>query len=122
MTEDDISDLFRPFAPVVLKKMFGGTSVYVEGRIVAIEVDGALYMKADAGTQDAFRAAGSQPFTYEAKGKSVRMNYWLLPEAAYDDPDAFEPWFRLSVAASRRSKPAKAKAVRSTVTGPGQGL
>ena len=112
MTEDDLLDLFRPLAPVSLKKMFGGISVYVEGLIVAIAIDGAVYMKADTETKPQFQAAGLTPFSYEAKGKTATMNYWALPEEAYEDPDSLRPWFRLALEAARRagaSKPKKAK-------------
>lgn len=112
MTEDDLCDLFRPLAPVSLRKMFGGISVYVDGLIIAIAIDGVVYMKADAETKAQFQSAGLTPFTYEAKGKTATMNYWTLPVEAYEDPDSLRPWFRLAVEAARRSgasKPEKAK-------------
>ena len=83
MTHDDLYDLFAPFARVVLKRMFGGTSVYVDGRIIAIEIDGVLYLKADDVTEPVFEAEGLQKFTYSAKGKTMTMRYFQTPDEAY---------------------------------------
>lgn len=113
MTEDDLLDLFRPLAPVALKKMFGGISVYVDGLIIAIAIDGVVYMKADAETKPQFQAAGLTPFSYEAKGKTATMNYWALPEDAYEDPDSLRPWFRLAVEAARRAGASKPKRTKN---------
>lgn len=110
MTHDDLYELFRPFAPVALKRMFGGTSVYVDGRIVAIEVDGVLYLKADAVTERRFEEEGLKPFTYQAKGKTMTMRYYQMPDEAYEDPDAFRPWFRLAKEAADRAPLVKKKA------------
>ena len=109
MTDDDLYDLFDPLAKVALKRMFGGISVYVDGLIIAIAIDGIVYMKADAETKSAFLSAGSSPFTYDAKGKTMTMNYFVLPDEAYEDPDALRPWFQLSVESARRSGARKPK-------------
>ena len=112
MTHDDLYDLFKPFASVTLKRMFGGTSVYVEGRIIAIEVEGVLYLKADDVTQLRFEEEGLQPFTYSAKGKTMTMRYYQTPDDAYEDQEAFRPWFKLAVEASSRSALPKKKTPR----------
>ena len=112
MTHDDLYELFRPLAPVTLKRMFGGTSVYLDGRIIAIEIGGVVYLKADGETQARFEAEGLKPFTYEAKGKTMTMRYYNMPDDAYEDPDAFRPWFKLAVEAALRAPVPKKKAVR----------
>jgi DNA transformation protein len=112
MTHDDLYELFRPLAPVTLRRMFGGTSVYLDGRILAIEVDGVVYLKADQETQARFEEEGLKPFTYEAKGKTMTMRYYQTPDEAYEDPDALRPWFRLAMEASARAQLPKKKAKR----------
>jgi len=112
MTHDDLYELFRPFAPVTLKRMFGGTSVYLDGRILAIEVDGVVYLKADQETHARFEEEGLKPFTYEANGKTMTMGYYQMPDEAYEDPDAFRPWFRLASEASARAPLPTTKAKR----------
>ncbi|MGL4975041.1 MAG: TfoX/Sxy family protein, partial [Bosea sp. (in: a-proteobacteria)] len=57
---------------------------------------------------DAFREAGSRPFTYTQGEKTAEMPYWLLPEAARDDDDALRAWVRLALQAAERSALAKA--------------
>jgi DNA transformation protein len=112
MTHDDLYELFQPLAPVSLKRMFGGTSVYVDGRVIAIEVDGVLYLKADSVTEPRFEEAGLKPFTYEAKGKTMTMRYYQMPDEAYEDSDAFRPWFNLALEAAGRTPLSKKKAPR----------
>jgi DNA transformation protein len=112
MTHDDLYELFRPFAPVSLKRMFGGTSVYLDGRIIAIEVDGVLYLKADTVTQATFEAVGLKPFTYQAKGKTMTMRYYQTPDEAYEDPDVFRPWFERAKEAAARAPLPKKKTTR----------
>ena len=111
MTHDDLYDLFAPFARVVLRRMFSGTSVYVDGRIIAIEIDGVLYLKADDVTEPVFEAEGLQKFTYSAKGKTMTMRYFQTPDEAYEDPDAFRPWFKLAIEAAMRAPAPKKRAV-----------
>ncbi len=112
MTHDDLYELFRPLAPVSLKRMFGGTGVYLDGRIIAIEIDGVVYLKADQETQGRFEEEGLKPFTYEAKGKTMTMRYYQMPDEAYEDPDAFRPWFKLAADAAGRAPLQKKKTAR----------
>jgi DNA transformation protein and related proteins len=78
----DAESLQALFGPVAVRRMFGGSGVYAEGLCFAIEAGGDVYIKADALSQPSFSAAGSAPFTYEAKGRRTSMAYWRLPEIA----------------------------------------
>jgi DNA transformation protein len=85
--------------------MFGGKGVYVDGVIVAVEVDDRLLLKADALTAPQFAAAGSVQWTYTGKSGGVaRMPYWTLPDEALDDDDRRTHWARIAIAAGRRAK------------------
>jgi DNA transformation protein len=75
----------------------------------ALEADGELYLKADAATLEVFRAAGSRAFTYDKNGRTARMSYWRLPDAAVDDPDEAARWGRLALDAARRATKANSK-------------
>lgn len=108
MDADAIRDLFRPLGTVTVRRMFGGAGIYRDGVILAIEVEGEIYLKADAHTVPDFRAAGSEPFVYDGKGKPVTMSYWRMPGEAYDDPDAFRPWGEKAWAAAQRAQAIKA--------------
>lgn len=106
MTPADIKDFFAAFGPVTTRKMFGGTGIYHEGRIIALEAYGEILLKADATSAPEFAAAGARQWIYEGKsGKPVAMPYWSIPDEALDDPDAFSYWAgRANEAALRAAK------------------
>lgn len=104
MDDADIGEMFAGLGPVKIKKMFGGKSVYFEGVILAIETDGEIFLKADATSAPQFEAAGARQWTYDGKGKSVKMPYWSVPDAALDDPDELSSWTKLAFEAAVRAK------------------
>jgi DNA transformation protein and related proteins len=104
MDNSDIEDMFAGLGPVTIKKMFGGKSVYFNGIITAIETDGEIFLKADAVSAPQFEAAGARQWSYDGKGKSVKMPYWTVPDAALDDPDELKNWTTLGYEAALRVK------------------
>lgn len=106
---EHLRDLFSAFAPVAFKAMFGGHGIYRDGRILGIVVDGVPYLKVDDDTRGDFKAAGSAPFAYEARGRVVAMRYWRAPDAALDSPEEFRPWARRAWEAALRAPLPKAK-------------
>ncbi|MEO1205599.1 MAG: TfoX/Sxy family protein [Pseudomonadota bacterium] len=102
--EAHIADLLAPVGPVKFRRMFGGSGVYAGDRMFGLIASDTLYLKTDAHSVDAFEAAGSDPFTFEAKGrKPIRMSYWRIPDDALDDGDAFCKWACLAIEAARRA-------------------
>lgn len=77
-----LEDLFAPFGPIAVKRMFGGQGVFHEGLMIALVADDRLYLKADAEARPAFAAAGGEPFVYHGKGKPMEMGYWTVPDTA----------------------------------------
>ena len=104
MDNADIDDMFAGLGPVTIKKMFGGKSVYFQGVILAIETDGEIFLKADSISAPQFEAAGSRQWSYDGKGKTVKMPYWTVPDAALDDPDELKNWTMLAYEAALRVK------------------
>ena len=104
-----IEELFAPFGPVAVKRMFGGHGVYADDLFFALEADGEIYLKADDATKPQFAAAGSKPFVYQGKSKPVTMSYWRLPEDALEDEDALRHWAALGLEAARRAAAGKTK-------------
>jgi DNA transformation protein and related proteins len=104
MDNADISDMFAALGEVTIKKMFGGKSVYFNGIITAIETDGEIFLKADAISAPQFEAAGARQWTYDGKGKSVKMPYWTVPDSALDDPEELAQWTKLAFEAALRAK------------------
>ena len=117
MQVDGIRELFEPAGPIALRRMFGGHGIYRDGRIVALSVDGGIWLKTDALSRPAFESAGSRPFTYaKSTGVTVALSYWALPEEAFDDPDSLRRWVRLAEAAADRvaeNPPAKRRRGKS---------
>jgi DNA transformation protein len=105
MDPDDIQDLFRAVGPVTIRRMFGGKGIYVDGRIIAVELRGELMLKGDAEAGPLYEAAGSTRwgYTHAKSKKPVLMPYWPIPSAAFDDPDEAEKWVRIALAAAIRS-------------------
>ncbi|MCJ8143249.1 TfoX/Sxy family protein [Ancylobacter sp. A5.8] len=104
-----IEDAFAAFGPVRVRAMFGGSGIYADGLMIAICVDGQIYLKADPALAQSLREAGGHAFTYEKQGKPVTMGFWSLPESALDDGD------ELASLAARALSVARAAAVARTV-------
>jgi DNA transformation protein len=99
-----IVGLLTPLGPVRARRMFGGHGLFLDDLMFALISGGALYFKADGETEDAFRAAGSRPFTYRRQGKDVALSYWRAPEGALDGMAALAPWAEQAIAAARRTR------------------
>jgi DNA transformation protein len=106
---EGLEELFSPFAVVSVRRMFGGNGVYFDGLCFALDLGGEVYLKADAETEPDFVAAGSHPFVYQARGRTVKVAYWRLVDSAYDDEDELRRWAELALLAARRAAAAKAK-------------
>jgi DNA transformation protein len=104
---EHLKEVFSAFGPVSVRRMFGGAGVYAEGTMFALIAEGEIYLKADAETIPAFRAAGAAPFIYGAKGKRVVMSYWRLPDRLLDEPDELAEWARAALRVAQRSAAAR---------------
>ena len=113
-----VQELLGGLGSIRIKRMFGGAGVYVHDLIFGLIINETLYLKADDLTEAEFRAAGSEPFIYEAKGKSIPMRYWGMPDEAADDREAAGRWARLALDAALRAKKPKSGAARADI-GPG---
>jgi DNA transformation protein and related proteins len=127
--DEDIAwfvELLAPIGRITGRRMFGGAGIYADGMIVGLEVDGALYLKTDDQTRQAFADAGGHPFVYDGKGKhgkgkhgkgkAITMSYWTPPDEAMDSPEAMRPWAQRALDAAFRSavaKPTKKAASRN---------
>ena len=49
MDSQFISDLFAPFGPVAVRRMFGGAGLYRDGLMFALEFDGVIVVDRDGG-------------------------------------------------------------------------
>lgn len=114
-------DLLGSLGPCVLRRMFGGFGISVDGLSVALVTDlgqgEKLWLKADDDTRVQFEAAGCQRFSYLMKGITRSVNYYSAPEEAMDSPALMAPWARLALqaalaAAAKVNATADAKAAK----------
>jgi DNA transformation protein and related proteins len=110
---DHCLELLAPLGAVRAKRMFGGHGLYVDELFVALIVFERLYLKVDAQTQPAFKAAGCEPFVYDGKDKPVTVSYWTVPAEAMESPASMQPWARQAIEAALRARAAKPAAPRS---------
>jgi DNA transformation protein len=109
MDPEFIRELFAPFGPVTVKRLFGGSGISSDGLTFALVFDGAIFLKVDDDSIPDFEREGSKPFTYtraKSKGRAGKasLSYWRLPERLYDDPDELALWSRRAFAIAERKK------------------
>ena len=122
MDHDFIRDLFAPFGPVTVRRMFSGAGIFADGLMFGLVVRDVIYLKVDDGNRADFEREGSAPFTYTRGKKSRRpsqhaLPYWRLPERLYDDPDELALWARRAFAVAERKKFAVRKRVTKNSAG-----
>lgn len=100
---DHLRDLLAPLGPLRARRMFGGWGLYCGERFFGLVVADRLYLKADAETEPAFRDAGCTPFVYQGRDRPVTLHYFSVPDEAFDDPDAMQPWARRALDAAERA-------------------
>jgi DNA transformation protein len=110
-----LKEIFSAFGSVSVRRMFGGAGIFADGTMFALVADGDIYFKADEETIPAFRAAGTGPFTYGAKGRRVVMSYWRLPDRLLDDPDELAEWARAALRVAHRSAAVRPQRRKSPV-------
>jgi DNA transformation protein len=104
LDRDGIEEMFQALGPVTIRRMFGGKGIYHQGRILALDFRDEILLKADSVSAPDFEAAGCRQWTYEGKkGMPVKMPYWSVPEAAFDDPDEMAIWVRRAYEAALRA-------------------
>ncbi len=111
MDPEFIRDLFAPFRPVTVKRMFSGAGIFADGLMFGLIVEGAIHLKVDESNVAEFEREGSRPFSYtrgKSSGRPTRhaLPYWRLPERLYDDPDELAVWAARAFAIAERKRSA----------------
>jgi DNA transformation protein len=97
-----LHDLLNPLGDVSTRAMFGGYGVYLDGELVGVAMEEALYLKVDRETRLHFEAAGCEPYVYLGQAQPITMSYWSVPDEAMESAQAMRPWAELARAAARR--------------------
>jgi DNA transformation protein len=118
MDLDFIHDLFAPFGPVTIRRMFSGAGIFRDGLMFGLIIRDVIYLKADEASAPDFEREGCGPFTYMRGKNSGRpsehaLPYWRLPERLYDDPDELAEWARKAFAIAERKKTAPRKQAKA---------
>jgi DNA transformation protein len=104
MDREFLIDLFAGFGPVMIRPMFSGFGISANGINFALALRSGLYLRADEQTFPDFEAAGSKPFQYETRARTITVgSYWQAPAHLFDDADAFAQWARAALAAAQRA-------------------
>ena len=114
-----IRELFTPFGPVTVKRMFGGAGIWSDGLMFGLVFDGAIFLKVDETSIPDFEREGSKPFVYtraKSKGRVGRasLSYWRLPERLYDDPDELATWATRALSIAQHKKLAPRRRTKRT--------
>jgi DNA transformation protein len=106
-----LKEQLEPLGSITLKRMFSGASVYCDGVIFGLILRDVLHFKVDDGNRASYEMEGMTPFSYEARGKTVRVGaYWRVPERLLDEPEEMLAWARAALAAGRRATADKKRA------------
>ena len=131
MDPEFIRDLFAPFGPVTMKRMFGGAGLWSAGLMFGLVFDGAIFLKVDETSIPDFERESSRPFVYtraKSPGRVGRasLSYWRLPERLYDDPEELAVWAgrALAIVQSKKFAPQprskrKRRSTRRSTRSPG---
>jgi len=112
-----LRDQLRRWAPIEIRRMFGGHGIFRDGRMFALIHDETLYLRSDEKTRADFAAAGMGPFRYRRNGRLVALGYHQAPPETLEDSEAMGEWADRAFAAAlrRAAKPAK-KTARKPAT------
>ena len=93
-----VAEQLAPLGPIEIKRMFGGASAYLDGKIFALLDDDALYFKVDEATKAKFEAEGMGPLTYPSKNGPMTMDrYRRCPDRLFDEAEELLDWARAAV-------------------------
>ena len=106
---DYVVELMAAWAAVTARKMFGGYGLYREGLMFGLIVEDELFLKADANNAMQFERAGSQPFVYQSRDRTVQLSYWSAPPASLDSPAEMGEWCQSAYGAVLRAQTVKAE-------------
>lgn len=113
-----LSDIFRLFGPIGLKRMFSGYGVFHDGIMFGLIHDETLYLKADAQTVADFAALGLGQFQYVRQGKTIGLSYYQAPESVLEDIHEAAQWARHAFEAALRADASKTRSARRRQTTP----
>ncbi len=98
-----ICEITQGMGAIRVKRMFGGSGLFCDNLMFALEADEDIFFKVDDFNRPDFEAAGSQPFTYSSKARTVALSYWRIPDALIDDEEEMRSWALRAFEAAKRA-------------------
>jgi DNA transformation protein len=118
MDREFLIDLFAGFGPVTIRRMFSGFGISADGINFALALRSGLYLRADEASFARFEEAGSKPFSYETRARTMTVrSYWQVPAHLFDDTDEFAIWAKDAFAAAQRAALSKRPKKRTASLG-----
>jgi DNA transformation protein len=118
MDREFLIDLFASFGPVTIRRMFSGFGISADGINFALALRSGLYLRADEATFARFEEAGSKPFSYETRARTMTVrSYWQVPAHLFDDTDEFAMWAKDAFVAAQRAALSKRPKKRAASLG-----
>jgi len=124
-----IVDQLRDWAPVAVRRLFGGWGIYRGPVMFGLLARDAIYFRVDDTNRPDYEAAatkpfphtprkragaaasGAKPFTYTMpNGKTIEMAYYEVPADILEDVEALGQWAAKAETAAMRTKVGKTKA------------
>jgi DNA transformation protein len=107
-----IVELFAPFGPVTVRRLFGGAGLFAEGLMFGLVFDGAIFLKVDDASIPDFQREGSVPSSIRAPkapaaSAAIRSPIGACPSGSTTIPRSWcrGPGARLpSLSAARRRR------------------
>lgn len=125
---DYIVDQLRDWAPIVVRRLFGGWGIYRGPVMFGLIARDAIYFRVDSQNKPDYEAtatqsfvhtarkragataSGTKPFTYTMpSGKTIEMAYYEVPADILEDVEALGQWAARAEAAAIRAKSIKTK-------------
>jgi DNA transformation protein len=98
-----VQEALEPLGAVTMRRMMGGATLYLDGTIFAILVEGEVWFKSDAEADPVWDAEGCERFSMTFRdGRVDTMNYRRGPQDVYDDAEAMRRWAALAAEAGAR--------------------
>lgn len=97
-----VRDQLRLWAPVTVRRMFGGHGLFRADRMFALIHDETLYFRTDDGNRLDFEGAGMPPFAYDRGGTRVALGYHEVPADILDEAELLGQWAEKAYAAALR--------------------
>ena len=98
-----VVDLMQSLGPVRAKNMFGGHGIFLDELMFGLIAEDTLYFKADKEIINEFEGRGLEAFTYNKKGKALKISYYRAPEEALEDSDEMNRWASKAYGAALRA-------------------